>query len=276
VSTTLPFTGARATNLATLNARALDAVSADPVLGDTFALDTVKRLGADLTQTGLRPGDELAVALRGRQLDRWTREFLADHREATVVHLGCGLDSRAARVAPGPGVHWFDVDYPDVVELRRRVCADRSGYELIGSSVTDPGWLDRVPGQLPTLVIAEGLTPYLRPDEGADLLRRITQRFTRGQLLFDAVSRGAIRLVRLNRAVRIAGAQVFWGISGPADIERIDPRLRCVTRLSVFDVDDFDRLPPRYRVPAALSRWIPAIKDVGALYRVDFGDPGTG
>jgi O-methyltransferase involved in polyketide biosynthesis len=272
---TVQLTGARATNLATLYGRALDASSANPVLGDTFAVDTVKRLGADLGATGLRPGDEIAVALRGRQIDTWAREFLAAHSAATVVHLGCGLDSRVSRLAPGPGVRWFDVDFPDVIELRHEVCPDHAGYEMIGSSVADPSWLDRIPADLPTLVIAEGLTPYLRPWDGQELVRRIVRRFPAGQLLFDAVSPGGVRLIRFNRAIRVAGAQVHWGIDGGGEVEAIDPRLRCRTELSIFDVDGFDRLPARYRLAAGLARRLHADRAVGALYRVDFTNPAA-
>jgi O-methyltransferase involved in polyketide biosynthesis len=34
-------------------------------------------------------------------------------------------------------------------------------YRMIGSSVTDPGWLDQIPTEAPTLVVAEGLLMYL-------------------------------------------------------------------------------------------------------------------
>ena len=45
--------------------------------------------------------------------------ILADHPDATVLHVGCGMDSRVFRVDPPATVQWFDVDYPDVIELRR-------------------------------------------------------------------------------------------------------------------------------------------------------------
>jgi hypothetical protein len=40
--------------------------------------------------------------VRAKHLDDWTREFLAAHRRATVLHLGCGLDSRVFRVSASP------------------------------------------------------------------------------------------------------------------------------------------------------------------------------
>ena len=42
---------------------------------------------------------------------------------------------------PGPGVHWYDIDYPDVAELRQQLYTARDHYHVIAASVTDPGWI---------------------------------------------------------------------------------------------------------------------------------------
>jgi O-methyltransferase involved in polyketide biosynthesis len=70
--------------------------------------------------------------------DNWATEFLAAHERATVVHLGVGLDTRVWRVDPGPGVTWYDVDYPEVIDVRRKLFPDRTNYRMISSSVTEP------------------------------------------------------------------------------------------------------------------------------------------
>ncbi|WP_445548408.1 MULTISPECIES: class I SAM-dependent methyltransferase [unclassified Frankia] len=266
----LHLTGARATLLATLYGRALDAESPRSVLHDTMALETVRRIDFDFTRTGLRRGEHTAVALRARHLDGWTREFLAAHPASTVLHLGCGLDTRVHRVDPGPGVRWFDVDYPDVIDLRRQMYPPRGGYETVGSSVTDPSWLARVPGDLPVLVVAEGLTMYLRQDEGEALVRRIVGHFPGGQFVFDGFSRRGIRMQRFNRAIRAAGATVSWGMDSCAELEAIDPRLRCVTASGAFDIDGYDKLSDGYRLLAGVARLVPALRRMAVFYRLEF------
>ena len=49
------------------------------------------------------------------------RRFLDGCSECTVLHLGCGLDTRVYRVNPASTVRWYDFDLPDVIELRRRL-----------------------------------------------------------------------------------------------------------------------------------------------------------
>ncbi|MGH3913890.1 MAG: hypothetical protein ACRDTC_10840 [Pseudonocardiaceae bacterium] len=63
------LTGERATLLATLYGRALDAESPASLLHDTMARDIVRQIDFDFTTTGLRRGDSVAVAIRTRHLD---------------------------------------------------------------------------------------------------------------------------------------------------------------------------------------------------------------
>ncbi|WP_043606289.1 class I SAM-dependent methyltransferase [Candidatus Frankia meridionalis] len=264
------LTGEKATLLATLYGRALDAESPRSILHDTMALEIVRRIDFDFTRTGLRRGEQAAVALRARHFDRWTREFLAAHPKSTVLHLGCGLDTRVHRVDPGPGVRWFDVDYPDVIDLRRQIYPSREGYETIGASVADPSWLTRVAGDLPVLVVAEGLTMYLRKNEGEALFRRIVNHFPGGQFVFDGFSRRGIRMQRFNRAIRVAGATVSWGMDGCAELEAIDRQLRCVTATGAFDIDGYEKLPTGYRLLARVAKLFPALRRMAVFYRLEF------
>ncbi|MFI6601517.1 class I SAM-dependent methyltransferase [Nonomuraea sp. NPDC050536] len=262
--------GEQATMLATLYARAVDARSARPVLNDTMAVRAVEQIDFDPAETGMQRGSEVTVALRGRHLDGWTGRFRSGHPAATVLHLGCGLDARVYRVDPGPGVRWYDVDYPDVIALRRRLYPPRDGYETVAASVTDPAWLARVPDDLPVLVVAEGLTMYLEEAAGRDLFRRIVERFPSGQLVFDAFSRRAIKTQRINKVVRVAGATLHWGVDGPAELESIAPRLRCVSAVGAFELDGRELLTPGYRLLMWIGGHLPVLRKMSVCYQLEF------
>ncbi|MEV0585600.1 class I SAM-dependent methyltransferase [Nonomuraea sp. NPDC050310] len=265
------LTGAQATMLATLYGKAMDARSPNSVLHDTMALEAVRRIDHDFSKVGIKPGDASTVALRSLHFDGWTREFLAAHPEATVLHLGCGLDTRVFRVDPGPGVRWFDVDYPDVIDLRRKVFREREGdYTLLATPVTPAGWLAQVPADRPVLVVAEGLTMYLREEAGRELFRAIVERFPSGQLVFDGFSKRGIKLQKVNKAVQVAGATLYWGVDGPAELESIHPALRCVSAVSAFDLDGFDRVRLAYRLLAKAARMIPVMRRMAIMYRLEF------
>jgi O-methyltransferase involved in polyketide biosynthesis len=262
------LTGEKATLLATLYGRALDARKPRPILGDTMAAEVVERMDFDFTKTGMRKGDDAAVALRARHIDGWVRDYLAAYPTATVLHIGCGLDSRVFRIdsrAP-----WFDVDYPDVIELRHELYPAREGYTMIGSSVTDPAWLEQVPADGPVLVVAEGLTMYLTEADGKALIARIVRRFPSGQFVFDGLSRRGIKMQKLNKPVQVAKATVSWGMDSGAELEAIDPRLRCVTALSAMDLDGYEELKPAYRLLVRLMKRFESMKNMAVFYRLEF------
>lgn len=220
------------TNLVTLYLRAYESRSRHPVLGDHTAAEAVDRIDYDfklIHRTSLPAGNQYLVALRAKQLDDWCVDFIARHPDAVVLHLGCGLDGRAFRLAPAPSVLWFDVDRPTVIELRRRLYDDTDGYRMIGSSVTDPQWLDHVPTGRPTLVVAEGLLMYLQESEVRQLLERLTDRFDSGELQFDTLSRLAPLLSKV-----LTKGIIKCGIRNVRDLETWNPRLRFLEQTPVL------------------------------------------
>jgi len=115
------------TNLCMLYLRACESRLAQPVLGDHLAAQDVARIDYDFKRIHRRVhpvANQFGVALRGAQLDTWTTNYLSGNPDAVVLHLGCGLHSRAFRLALPEGVRWFDVDLPQVIALRRKLYSE--------------------------------------------------------------------------------------------------------------------------------------------------------
>lgn len=268
------LSGAPQTMLATLYARALDAESPRSLLHDTWARDVVNRIDYDWARTTITPRTAPAVTTRSAHFDTWVRQFLAVHPDATVLHLGCGLDSRYFRIDPGPGVEWYDVDYPDVAALRSELFPSAEHCHVVAASVTDPGLLTDIPADRPTLMLGEGLTMYLTRPDGVALLRRIVHRFPSGEMQFDAFNRFGIRTQWSNAVVRRAGATLHWGIDGPADILDEVPGTRLLAWLSVFDAPSFRAVPRPYRAMGRAMSVVPALRRLAQYHRYAFGVPG--
>lgn len=247
------------TMLGTLYLRAWENRLPQPILGDRHAAEAVERIDYDFAslEKRLRPqGNQFLVALRAKRLDDWAADFLTRHPDATVLQLGCGLDSRVFRLGPPAGVRWYDVDVPKVIDLRRRLFTEPAGYHQIGASVTEPGWLDGVPADRPVLVVAEGLFPYLTADELRVLLRRLTDHFPAGELIFDVVAPWVTRVARPFR----------WGTRDAREIERWNPRLR---RLAAAPfASDYARIPvPRYRRLFQIMNAVPGLRTTYTEFR---------
>lgn len=264
--------GAPETMLATLYGRALDSRAPVPVLGDDEADRTVRRIDYDFRRTGMTRTSAAGVALRAKLLDDWTAEFLERHPVCTVLHLACGLDSRVRRIGPGPSVRWVDVDLPEVVDLRRRLVPRPAGdYRVIGASVTDPRWLGEVPADRPAVVVFEGLSMYLRKEDGKRLVQAVTGRFPAGELLFDAFSSLGIRLQKLVPLVRHAEATLYWAVDDPAELEGWHEGLRCLDAVRAFDAPGIARrLSPAGKLGVWAMVRTPGWRDVARLLRYGF------
>lgn len=265
------------TMLATLYAKALDADARRPILGDRYAKTAVDRIDYDWDRTTITPRRAPSVAVRTAHFDNWVRQFLDAHHgageEVTVLHVGCGLDARVYRLDPGPGVRWYDIDYPDVIALRERVYPGRPDCRLLSASVTDPAWLAGIPAAPRTLFVAEGLTMYLTEGDGLALLRRVVDRFGSGELQFDAFNTFAIRTQWSNAVVRRSGSTLHWGIDGPRDILDAVPGARLLAWESVFDSDTFDQVSAAVRWLGRAMAAVPTLRNMAQYHRYAFGPP---
>jgi methyltransferase (TIGR00027 family) len=264
------LSGAPQTMLATFYAKALDADLPKPILGDRFAKEIVDRIDYDWKKTAITPRNSPSVTTRSAHFDNWARQFLAVNPEAVVVHLGCGLDARCFRLDPGPGVEWYDVDYPDVAHLRQQLYPTRDHYHVIPASVTDPNWFAEIPRDRPMLMIGEGLTMYLTEDDGIALLRRVVEHAPSGELQFDAFNRLGIKSQWMNAVVRRSGATLYWGIDGPDDIIEAVPGVRLLSWVSPFDSPTFKDVAWHYRVMAKVMSTVPSLRYMAQYHRYAF------
>lgn len=264
------LTQEKETMLLALYSRAMESRSSNPLLRDIMAEEAVKWIDYDFERIKPNRVESLQVVLRSLQLDRWTAEFLAEHPVAIVLQLGCGLDSRVYRIDPPPSVRWFDVDYPEVIELRRKLYPDRTGYSLVGSSVMDLGWLTEIPGDRSAWILAEGLTYYLSESNMKFLLNHLTGHFPRGQIAFDAVSSLGAKMAKNNAKIRATGASIGWWIDDPHDIKLLDPKLELVTELRPLEAHRNDRLPGSFRAILRVMDLFPSLRRINRLLRYRF------
>lgn len=270
VTTKVDFTGVKWTMLMTLYLRAVESRDKNPVLGDHAAADAVERINYNFGSLKMRltESDRFLVALRAKQLDLWAADFLSAHPEATVLQLGCGLDSRAFRLDVPAGARWFDVDYPEVIDLRRQLYKETDQYRMIASSVTDPAWPDEIPAEHPVLIIAEGLLMYLPEDEVRTLLRRLTDRFPTGALLFDGLLPWVVRFSNM-LPPPFGSLSMGWAARDERQLEQWIPRLH--HRETATVLAQHQKVPVQiYRVLYALLSRIPALRDMLRMFRYEF------
>jgi O-methyltransferase involved in polyketide biosynthesis len=272
---TVALTREKETLLITLWAKAGESLLPDSLLKDRFAAEAATRIDYDFARLKVNRDLMVGLAMRAHALDGWTRDFLGRHPEALVLHLGCGLDSRVFRIDPPAGVDWYDIDYPDVIALRQKLYPARDGYHLIGSSVTEPGWIAGLPRDRPTMIVAEGLLLYLPEEEVPLLLERLVQRSPSGEIVFDAYSPFGLKLIAMQPSIKATGAALHWSLDDPCELERQVPGLELVTEMTAYYPDGYDpaqiaRMSWPARFTMQFFSLIPPLARIGLLLRYRF------
>jgi O-methyltransferase involved in polyketide biosynthesis len=241
------------TLLITLRGRAVDCRSARSILGDARAAEVAERIDYDLEAVKLPMGVREAVAIRSRMLDRGVEEFLRDNPDAVVVELGCGLETRRSRLALPDTVDWYNVDFPEVVAIRDALLPPAERDHSIGASLLDPSWTDTVPGDRPTVLVADGVLGFMTEDQNRRVLTRITEHFSEGLLIFNAYTKLTASMNgRFTKVVGMPEDFRGYGIADPQDVVALDPALTFVDERFGDAAPERDLLNPAYRVLARI------------------------
>ena len=249
MSIALPtFTPIEETLFLTLCGRALDNHLPHPILGDPMATQLVRRLGYDCGRFRLSASPIINIAHRARKLDQVAQRFVGRHPDAVGLDLGAGLDTRVFRIAPPPTVDWYDIDFPEVIRARQQLLPGRASAHGIGADLTDPAWLDAIPGDRPAVIVADGLLAFLTQEDLISLLDRLISHFPSGEVAFNGYSRFAIWAAKHYRGTQsVAGLIRSPGFDDPHEPERWEPRLQLVREILLAREPEVAEFPPALR-----------------------------
>jgi len=226
---------AQETLLIPLFARAIENRRKRPILQDRKAAEMEESIDWDFQRFNQRRR-VVACTLRSAMFDEWIAEFLRRNPSGTVVEIGAGLNTRFERLDNGR-LRWFDLDLSDVVELRRKFCADSERRTALTGSVLDAGWVTTVgqsPG--PYFFVAEAAFVYLQEQDVKAALAQIVDNFPGASVALDTASARAIAGGNKDFVRRKMAARFAWACDDPRQIERWNSRLRLMESRALTDV----------------------------------------
>ena len=193
-------------------------------LKDTKAEEIITSIDYDFSKLRQSKWLSMYMSARAMIIDEICNDYIANHLDAVIVHIGCGMDSRPLRVTQSYK-KWYDVDFESVISLRKNYYSENKKYTMIGKSATDLTWIDEIIPTSEILIIAEGLTMYLTEDEIKSIIERLNSRFGKVKILFDAYSKKAVKVSRIKNPVRQINASVKWGMNEPEDFKKLSKNL---------------------------------------------------
>ncbi|MFN2299558.1 MAG: class I SAM-dependent methyltransferase [Anaerolineales bacterium] len=234
--------------------RARETRKPEPLLVDRKALDIIDAVDFDFSPLAgnISKITKTGWIMRSLCTDRVIAEFLRRHPRAAVVNIGCGLDTTFDRVDNGR-VQWYDLDLPEVIELRKHFIRDSARRKFLPASFLEKDWRSRICPADKVLFIAAGVFYYFREEEIKGFLKDLADEFPGGEILFDASSRMGIKAAN-RMVIRQAGLDersfLVWGLDKPEDILSWDDRF--ILRETIFFFGD-RRLNFRTRLMGLLS-----------------------
>ena len=210
--------------------RAVESKKDQPELVDKTAREIIDKLDYDFTSLAGRMDDlsQIAWIRRSLIMDQRIRRFLRRHPGGTVVNIGCGLDTTCDRVDNGL-LHWYDLDLPDVIELRRKLIPENRRRIYLSTSFLEPAWLDEIQVSDGVLFMAAGVFYYFEEEQIKAFFLRLAERFPGSEILFDAASPTGVRVAN-KKVIESSGlderSHLKWGLQNAREIHAWDPRLK--------------------------------------------------
>jgi O-methyltransferase involved in polyketide biosynthesis len=228
------LTGAPETLLIMLSAKATESLRPDAIVRDPRVVEIHDRISSQMTRLKAGWMTQVGVCIRTEIIDDWARDFLTKHPDATVINLGCGLDTRLTRIDNGR-VRWYDIDFPEPLDLRREFLPETDRCKMIAGSATDPATFDQIPPAEHVLIIAEGMCMFLTEDEMKGLVKLLADRFPNSTFIYDALSPQMVSRAGRFESFRQTTGQWRWGVATGRELTAWDPRIEFVREESLFE-----------------------------------------
>lgn len=213
---------------------------------DVRSESLIRDLGGDWAHLGGPLGLYNSLHLGGRYalIEEWLVREIQRQPSLQIVNLGCGLESCFHRLGEG---NWtaLNVDYRDVIALRRQNRMDPPNVENFADSIVDGKWRERIDDDRPVLFILSGVAPYLAGHELDRLLKFIGREFPSGSLIIDGPS--FFGRLCTNLSIRLTGWTELPFRSALPGMRRMR---RYFSNCRAIEEKNLSRIP----VPVSLSR----------------------
>jgi O-methyltransferase involved in polyketide biosynthesis len=208
-----------------------------PLISDLKAVEIVNRIDYDFSDLDRRFPfrNNLLNVARAKHFDDKIRSFTVMHPHASIINIGAGLDTTFYRIDNGL-IQWYDLDLPNVIELRRKLIPESDRVCSISSSMFEPLWYESIDRtQEGIFATSGGVLIYHNESEVKSFLTKFADNLPGAEIVFDALSRlGAFLANRAIRKTGIKKAVVRWALKDANVISRWDKRLQVVDQFPFF------------------------------------------
>lgn len=226
------------TMLLPLWGRAVETQKPTPQLEDNKAVSIINSIPYDFTTISDNISRIIRASWIARSIffDKKISEFIKAYPYATVVNIGCGLDTTFDRLDNGK-IKWIDLDLPDVIEIRRQYFSESERRRFIAKSVFDTTWYGNIAKKDRVMLLMAGVLYYFDESEVKKLFNNIHTFLPDSEVLFDHASRLGIRISN-KQVIKKGGmdesACLKWGIDDIYETEKWAGYVKVISNMPMF------------------------------------------
>jgi O-methyltransferase involved in polyketide biosynthesis len=203
--------------------RAIETQKQKPLLVDSKAVFIINSIPYDFTtiSKNIMNLSRLSWIARSIYFDKKIKDFTNLFPEASIVNIGCGLDTTFDRVDNGK-IHWYDLDLPDTIELRKKYISEADRRKFISKSVFDTSWYDKIEKKDNVMLLIAGVLYYFDESEVKKLFNSFHTFLPGVEIVFDYASKLGISVSNkkvLEKGGMDKSACLKWGINNIKEIE---------------------------------------------------------
>ncbi len=211
--------------------RAYETGKKNPRLIDKKAVEIMNKLDYDFSEIAKTQSlSQHGWVGRSMHTDKLLHEFIEKYPEATILNIGCGMDTTFSRVDNGK-IMFYELDLPDVIELRKNFYTDSDRHISIASSCLDTEYFKQIKVKNGLMILAGGVFMYFTEEQMKTFFKQIADYFPESELYFDALTHKGFNVAK-KQVLKKGGMDMNfegWSIKSAKEIESWDSRIELIS-----------------------------------------------
>ena len=218
--------------------RAIETKKQKPLLVDNKAVSIINNIPYNFTtiSKNINNLSRRSWIARSIYFDNKIKAFIKVFPEATIVNIGCGLDTTFDRVDNGK-IQWLDLDLQDTIELRKKYISETDRRHFIPKSVFDTSWYDIIEEKNNVMLLIAGVLYYFDEINVKRLFNDFHTFLPGVEIIFDYASKLGIKLsnkVVLEKGGMDESAYLKWGINNILELEKWDSNIKVISYTPMY------------------------------------------
>ncbi len=212
--------------------RAFETQKNSPRLIDNKAVEIIEKLDYDFSVIAeTQAMSQHGWVARSLHTDKVARDFIKNHPDASIVNIGCGMDTTFSRIDNGR-ITFYELDLPEVIELRTHFFQDNERHKSIALSFLDTKWFEQIRVKDGLLLLAGGVFYYFKEEQIKNFFIAVADYFGACDFYFDTLSPMGLKIAK-KKVLKSGGmggvATVGWGLKPVQSMEKWDRRIKVIS-----------------------------------------------